>query len=77
MVGLLAVGFVANLLIRPVDERFHEPDDGEPRDRDRAPPTERGATHDRPSRNGVGLVGIPLVYGLVETINKASSLFTK
>jgi len=26
MVGLLAVGFVANLLIRPVDERFHEPD---------------------------------------------------
>jgi MFS family permease len=24
MVGLLAVGFVANLLIRPVDERFHE-----------------------------------------------------
>ena len=27
MVGLLAVGFVANLLIRPVDERFHEPDD--------------------------------------------------
>jgi len=22
-------------------------------------------------------VGIPLVYGLVETINKASSLFTK
>ena len=24
MVGVLAVGFVANLLIRPVDERFHE-----------------------------------------------------
>jgi hypothetical protein len=24
MVGLLAVGFVANLLIRPVAERFHE-----------------------------------------------------
>ncbi len=29
MVGVLAVGFVANLLIRPVHERFHEPDDGE------------------------------------------------
>ncbi len=28
MVGLLAVGFVANLLIGPVDERFHEPDGG-------------------------------------------------
>jgi hypothetical protein len=24
MVGILAVGFVANLLIRPVSERFHE-----------------------------------------------------
>ena len=23
------------------------------------------------------VVGIPLVYGLIETINKASSLFTK
>jgi hypothetical protein len=33
MVGLLAVGFVANLLIRPVDDRFHEPEDGpSPRD---------------------------------------------
>ena len=28
MVGVLAVGFVANLLIRPVDARFHEPKDG-------------------------------------------------
>ncbi len=27
MVGVLAVGFVANLLIRPVDERFHQPTD--------------------------------------------------
>ncbi|MFC0032088.1 OFA family MFS transporter [Micromonospora chaiyaphumensis] len=28
MVGVLAVGFVANLLIRPVPERFHEPASG-------------------------------------------------
>jgi hypothetical protein len=27
MVGVLAVGFIANLLIRPVNERFHEPSD--------------------------------------------------
>ena len=27
MVGVLVVGFIANLLIRPVDERFHEPAD--------------------------------------------------
>ena len=25
MVGVLIVGFIANLLIRPVNERFHEP----------------------------------------------------
>ncbi|WP_319461350.1 OFA family MFS transporter [Micromonospora sp. RTP1Z1] len=28
MVGVLAVGFIANLLIRPVPERFHEPASG-------------------------------------------------
>ncbi len=25
MVGVLVVGFIANLLVRPVDARFHEP----------------------------------------------------
>lgn len=30
MVGVLAVGFVANLLVRPVHERFHEPRSSEP-----------------------------------------------
>jgi hypothetical protein len=25
MVGVLAVGFIANLLVQPVPERFHEP----------------------------------------------------
>ena len=29
MVGVLAVGFVANLLIRPVPDRFHEPATGD------------------------------------------------
>jgi MFS family permease len=29
MVGVLAVGFVANLLIRPVPDRFHEPAAGD------------------------------------------------
>jgi MFS family permease len=28
MVGVLAIGFLANLLIRPVPERYHEPGDG-------------------------------------------------
>ncbi len=30
MVGVLAVGFVANLLIRPVSERYHEQSDAQP-----------------------------------------------
>jgi MFS family permease len=46
MVGVLAIGFVANLLIRPVPERFHEhADEGsQPR-----VPTQRGTQRD-PSR---------------------------
>jgi MFS family permease len=32
MVGVLVVGFVANLMIRPVNERFHEPEDAAARD---------------------------------------------
>ena len=28
MIGLLVVGFVCNELIRPVNERFHEPESG-------------------------------------------------
>ena len=42
MVGLLAVGFVANLLIRPVDERFHEPDED---DDATEPATDRERSH--------------------------------
>ncbi|GAB3520760.1 OFA family MFS transporter [Arthrobacter monumenti] len=34
MVGLLIIGFIANLMIKPVDEKFHEP--AEPRDKIRA-----------------------------------------
>jgi MFS family permease len=30
MVGVLVVGFIANLMIRPVNERFHEPDRAAP-----------------------------------------------
>lgn len=36
MCGLLAVGFVANLLVRPVAERFHEPDQRPERERERS-----------------------------------------
>jgi len=36
MVGLLAIGFVANLLVRPVADRFHEPDSTSTRERSAA-----------------------------------------
>ncbi|MEV0716819.1 OFA family MFS transporter [Asanoa sp. NPDC050611] len=46
MVGVLAVGFLANLLIRPVPERFHEPGGGGPAVPAQSKPTEpvKGAT---------------------------------
>ena len=43
MVGVLVVGFIANLLIRPVDERFHEPTDRQARF-ERAEPAAATAT---------------------------------
>ena len=79
MVGVLAVGFVANLLIKPVDARFHEPESRRPR--------QRGA--DRRGRRGQkenhvpswllpvawAVVGVPLAYGVYETVVKAIDLF--
>ncbi|SIM71892.1 OFA family MFS transporter [Micromonospora cremea] len=45
MIGVLAVGFVANLLIRPVPERFHEPPTSGDGPEDTAPVTaERSGT---------------------------------
>jgi len=82
MVGVLLVGFVANLLVRPVAERFHEDetDESEPcaesdDTRDTAPEDEGFEAH--PSLIVVAwlVVGIPLAYGLFETVTKVASLF--
>ena len=43
MVGLLVVGFIANLLVRPVSEKFHERDGSDP--------------YDTPGRTGGQLAG--------------------
>ena len=77
MVGVLAVGFVANLLIRPVAERFHEPAAGDAT-AGRPRPRRRGRLMSIKGRLvfGWALVGIPLAYGVYETLVKASSLFT-
>ena len=80
MVGLLVVGLVANLAIRPVAERFHEPADSHP-----AEPTastgDASVTEDEP--HGVTpllvvawlVVGLPLAYGVYQTVVKAAELF--
>ena len=43
MVGLLVVGFIANLLVRPVSEKFHEREGNDP--------------YDTPGRTGGQLAG--------------------
>jgi len=79
MVCVLAVGFVANLLIKPVDSRFHEPE----RERAEAGSTE-GVAGDSDGGSTVPswllpvawlLVGVPLAYGVYETVVKAIDLF--
>ena len=90
MVGVLAVGFVANLLIRPVAERFHEPE--------RSGAEATPATDDARSGGGVAtmtrteapprtrtrlallavawlVVGVPLAYGVYQTLAVTVSLF--
>jgi MFS family permease len=80
MVAILAIGFVANLLITPVDSRFHEP-------KRTAAETTSGTVaasdeHDvavSASRPLLivswALVSIPLIYGVYETVVKAAKLF--
>ena len=74
---LLAIGFVANLLVRPVAERFHEP-------RDSTTGATAVAEATGPAGRGVpswllpvawAVVGIPLLYGIYETVVKAADLF--
>jgi len=80
MVGVLAVGFVANLLIKPVDARFHEDAEGE-----HASAVPAGVDVSQQKENHVPgfllpvawlVVGIPLAYGVYETVMKAIDLFS-
>ncbi|WP_426241819.1 OFA family MFS transporter [Nocardioides sp. LHG3406-4] len=80
MVAILVVGFVANLLIRPVADRFHEPEGSETALT--ADQVEADAAYDVPARRTPLLavawlvVGIPLAYGVYETVVKAADLFS-
>ena len=87
MVGVLAVGFVANLLIRQVADRFHERDHHEKQLTGEGPASTGGgvataqrtgtAVTTRPVLLVVSwaIVGLPLVYGVYQTIVKVSGLF--
>jgi MFS family permease len=83
MVGVLAVGFVANLLIRGVADRFHEPDHEERQLLDE--PAGGGGGVATATRTGVAtrpallvvswaVVGLPLAYGVYQTFVKVSGL---
>ena len=85
LAGLLFLGFVSNLLVRPVNEQ-HMMDEEELR-------KERGHHHDREPETplvesvkpsalswaavaaGWALVGIPLLWGILKTVEKAAGLF--
>jgi MFS family permease len=90
MVAVLAVGFVANLLVRPVAERFHEREAADDETPSTAQHMRSGggvATETRtaaPARTQVKpallvaawlVVGVPLAYGVYQTLVKTVSLF--
>ena len=83
MVGVLAVGFVANLLIRPVAQRFHEKQtaaaDGPERDEETletlAPSSSRGSSSRGRLVLSWLLVVLLLGYGVVQTLTTAAKLF--
>ena len=79
---MLAVGFVANLLIRQVADRFHEPDHvesqlvGEPAGGGGVATATRTTVTTRPALLAISwtVVGLPLVYGVYQTFVKVSGL---
>ena len=82
MVGVLAVGFLANILVRPVADRFHEPSNkaGTEPTADSAPVEAEEASNSSAGTTPLllvawAVVGIPLAYGVIETVRTAAGLF--
>ncbi|MCW2851125.1 MAG: transporter [Nocardioides sp.] len=88
MVGVLAVGFVANLLVRPVAERFHEAEHDEvsrastaSTGDDASSQPGSGSGHDVPVPTSLLLpiawfvVAAPLAWAVYETVVKGLELF--
>ncbi|NYE47225.1 MFS family permease [Spinactinospora alkalitolerans] len=79
MVGLLVVGFVANALVRPVAERFHEPGvSGAAPTADRTASATAAAAEGRRPRLVLAwtLVSVLLGYGVFRVLLTAAQLFT-
>ncbi|WP_341924682.1 OFA family MFS transporter [Nocardioides psychrotolerans] len=81
MVGVLVVGLLANLLVRPVADRFHEPEKVAAATSTSVDEHGDVAGHDAPAPTSVLLpiawllVGVPLLWGVYETVVKGSALF--
>lgn len=91
MVGVLAIGFIANALVRPVDAKHHESEEvvaaaqGRPGPGAVAAEETRAYRRDENAQNGgfhatiavvlAGVVCAGLLYGLVQTVIKAAALF--
>ncbi|MCL5103470.1 MAG: OFA family MFS transporter [Armatimonadetes bacterium] len=89
LAGLLFLGFISNLLVRPVDKRhFMSEDELEEewqlarKKKDESKAQEIAVKTVKPNRAswiqvsiGWLLVGVPLVWGILKTVEKASALF--
>jgi len=85
--GLLFVGFLANLLVRPVDKHhFMTEDELEEEWQVIRPKDDTPAETVSPTSSGMSwfavavawtLVGVPLAWGILKTVEKASTLFTR
>jgi hypothetical protein len=76
MVALLAVGFVANWLVSPVDARYHLPDLEPARAAEVGPSAAAAPTTSLvPLAAAWGTVALPLGWGVAMTLGKALALF--
>ena len=79
MVGILVVGFLANLAITHVNDKYHEPDHDEGADDggESAPVSHESMSGGRPVLLAIAwtVVGIPLVYGIYQIALDTVELF--
>ncbi|GAA1480341.1 OFA family MFS transporter [Gordonia sinesedis] len=81
MIGILAVGFLANLLIRPVSQRWFHPNAVVELPEPIEHPGDHGlraVSHNYRVQVTIAwfIVGVPLVYGIVNAVRAAAKLFS-